>query len=58
MKRESAAEARGAGTLNARGKGPYTSGCMEDKSLVDYMERDIMLSNPNVSFDSIAGLAV
>ena len=30
---------------------------MEDKNLVEYLERDIMISNPGVSFDSIAGYA-
>lgn len=56
MKRDNAPDNRAAGALNAKGKGPYVSDCMDDKGLVDYLERDIMLSNPNVTFESIAGL--
>ena len=54
--REGAADLRAAGALNGKGKAPYVSPTMEDKSLVDYLERDIMLTNPGVTFDSIAGL--
>ena len=58
MKRNSdngAVDQRVAGAVNARGKGPYVSECMDDKGLVEYLERDIICSNPNVYFDSIAG---
>ena len=54
--REGAADQRAAGALNGKGKAPYVSPTMEDKSLVEYLERDIMLTNPGVTFDSIAGL--
>eukprot|EP00960_Hanusia_phi_P043909 756346-Hanusia_phi.AAC.5 len=38
------------------GKPRFLPPSMEDKNLVEYLERDIMISNPGVSFDSIAGL--
>jgi len=56
MKRDHPHDKRPAGSMSANGKGPYVSGCIDDKSLVDYLERDIMLSNPGVTFESIAGL--
>jgi len=54
MRKQEDPDERGARESGKRGS--FVGGTMDDKPLVEYLERDIMSANPHIQFDSIAGL--